>query len=225
MRTHTFLSRFPHVVWSDSPARPIPVNVVLLRIIQQCPFGGAWDLALDDTVADTQFRVHQIPSLCPSAVDKLHKGMPTRAIARIFDPLTNGDAIWKGRREHALLKTITKNIQNRVSMNYTEKLYYSGQPRGIAVAEQWVDPFVSHRKSSPFEAISRCQENPRLGIPRSLLHTVAKCIRQCLPSCCIELLFNFHEVGILASEDRVRRKVTVAVSIELFWNKIVFQNK
>jgi hypothetical protein len=60
--------------------------------------------------------------------------MPTRAIARIFDlqwkkvrhDLTDGDAIWTGRREHRrvdddmharLLEEVTQNIQNRASVN------------------------------------------------------------------------------------------------------------
>jgi hypothetical protein len=42
---------------------------------------------------------------------------------------------------------------------------------------------------------------------------VVKCVRQYLPSCDVELIFNFDEVGILPSEDRVPRNLIVAVSI------------
>jgi hypothetical protein len=70
-RTQIIWSRLPDVAWSDSPARTIPVDVVLPRMIQQCLFdGGTWGLALDDLFANPPLCMHQI-SRSTSAMDKL----------------------------------------------------------------------------------------------------------------------------------------------------------
>jgi hypothetical protein len=112
-----------------------------------------------------------------------------------------------------LFEEITKNIKNRAFVNETEVLHDYGEPLGASVSERSVDPFLSHRKSELCETISRCQENPRLEIHRSLLGMVLKCVRQYQLSWSVESMFNFDEVEILAWEDWVPRKVIVAVSM------------
>jgi hypothetical protein len=156
--------------------------------------------------------------------------MLTRPIARIFDlqlkkvrqSFTHSDAIWKGHGEHrrldddipmTLLEEITKNIQSRASVNEGEVLYRCGKPLGAPLGERWVDAFLSLRKSELFLTISRCQQNLRLEIPRSFLDMVTKCVRQYLPTCCVELIFTFDEAGILASENRVWRKSIGEISM------------
>jgi hypothetical protein len=84
-------------------------------------------------------------------------------------------------------------------------LYDDREPIGASAGERWVDPFLNDRKFELCETISRSQENPRLRIPRF--------IRQYRPNCDVELIFNFNEVGILASDDRVPRKAIPAVSM------------
>jgi hypothetical protein len=134
-RTQIFLSPFPDVAHSNSPARTISVDVGFPWIIQKCSFdGGAWGFALYARFTNAQFHVHQISSLCMSGVDKLRRWISTMSIAQIFDlqrknvrhTLTDSDTIWKGHEDHSqiddgiytrLLEEITKNVQNRASVN------------------------------------------------------------------------------------------------------------
>jgi hypothetical protein len=94
-------------------------------------------------------------------------------------------------------------------VNRTKFLYYWCETFGAAVTEGWVDSFVVPCKAEPFETVSRPQENTRLEILQLFLGTIVECLKQYVPVCRAELVFNSDEVGISEWEDQVQRKVIV----------------
>jgi hypothetical protein len=141
-------------------------------------------LALDINFANARFRAHQIYYLHRFGVNKLHRRLAVKAVARDFDiqpkdvrhPLEKGETIPKGCGEHPALEMdteqhlidwITKNAQNHTAINRTELLHYCGETFGAAVTLGWVDSLLFRHKLKLSETINRPQENPRLEIPRS----------------------------------------------------------
>jgi hypothetical protein len=71
---------------SNSPAPAIPLESTLPRIIQQCLCeGDACELALDINVVNVRFRAHQIYSIHTFGLNRLHRRLAVKAIARAFD--------------------------------------------------------------------------------------------------------------------------------------------
>jgi hypothetical protein len=97
------------MIRSDSLIATISLDVILPRIIQQwlCE-GDICDLALESNFVNARFRAHQIYHLYTFALNKFHKRLAVKLIARAFDvrpkdvrhALEKGDTIPRGRGEH-----------------------------------------------------------------------------------------------------------------------------
>ena len=226
-----FEALFLGMALSNEPALSIPLDVLLPRIIRECLYEGeACNLTLDANFMGAQFRTHQIFYLHSFALDKLHRRLPVKALARAFNiqakdvrrALEKGDTIPSGRGRHPalddeieerLLEWIQKNAHNHTPVNRTELLHYCRETFFAAVTDGWVDSFLSRRNGELFEAISQPQENLRLEVPRLFLDTMIECLTEHVPGCCAELVFNLDEVGISEWEDRVARRVIVPRSM------------
>jgi hypothetical protein len=101
---------------SDSPAPAIPLEVILLRIIQQCLCEGeACELALDSSFVNVRSRADHIYSLHTFRLNRLQRRLAMKVIAHAFDvqpkdvrhALEKGKTIPKGRREHPALEVDT----------------------------------------------------------------------------------------------------------------------
>jgi hypothetical protein len=139
---------------------------MLPRIIQQCLCEeDPCELALDSNCVNARFRAHQIYYLHVFGLNKLHRRLAVKVIARVFDvqskdvrhALEKSETIPKGSGEHPTLKVdteqhlidwITKNAQNQTAINRTKLLHYCGETFGAAVTPGWVDSFYSDINSS-----------------------------------------------------------------------------
>jgi hypothetical protein len=90
---------------SNPPAPAIPLEILLPHIIQQCLYeGDACELALDSNFVNARFRAHQIYYLHTFRLNRLHRRLAVKAIARPFDvqpkdvrrALEKGETIPKG---------------------------------------------------------------------------------------------------------------------------------
>jgi hypothetical protein len=163
---------------SNSPGPAIPLEVILPRIIQQCLWEGeACELALDSNFLDARFPAHQIDYLHTLGLNRLHKQLVAKDIARAFDvqpkdvhhALEKGETISKESGGHPALEVDTEqhlmdwiitNTQNHTAVNRTELLHYCGETFGAAVTLGWVDSFFFRHKPELSEAINRSHENP-----------------------------------------------------------------
>jgi hypothetical protein len=198
----------------NSPAPAIHLEVILPRIIQQylCE-GDACELALDGNFVHARFRAHQIYYLQTFGLNRLHKRLAIKAIARAFDvqskdvrhALEKGETILKGRAEHLALEVdteqylidwIPKNAQNHTTVNRTELLHYCGKTFGVVVTPERVNSFLFRHKLEQSETIRRPHKKPRLEVPRSFLDTMIASLSEYLPGCCAELVFNLDEICI-----------------------------
>jgi hypothetical protein len=102
---------------SNAPVPAIPLDVILPRIIQQCLCeGDTCELVLDSNFVSAQFRAHQIYFLHIFGLNRLHRRLVVKAIARAFDiqpknvrhALEKGEAIPKGREEQPALEVNTE---------------------------------------------------------------------------------------------------------------------
>jgi hypothetical protein len=102
---------------SNSPAPAIPLELILLRIIQQCLCeGDACELALDCNFVNPRFLAHQIYHLHTFGLNKLHSRLAVTDIARAFDvqpkdvrhALEKGKTIPTGRGQHPALEVDTE---------------------------------------------------------------------------------------------------------------------
>jgi hypothetical protein len=137
-----------------------PLEVILPRIIQQCLCeGDACELALDNNFVNARFRAHQIYYLYTFRLNRLHRRLVVKVIARAFDvqlkdvrhALEKGETIPKTRgkypalevdTEQHLIDWITKNAQNHTAVIRTELLHDCGETFGAAVTPGWVDSFL-----------------------------------------------------------------------------------
>jgi hypothetical protein len=141
-------------------------------------------LALDSNFVNAQFRAHQIYYLHTFGLNRLHKRLAVKAIARAFDvqskdvrhALEKGETNSKGRAEHPavevdteqyLIDWITKSAQNHTTVNRTELLRYCDETFGAAVTPGWVNSFLFRHKLEQSEMIRRPQAKPRLEVPQS----------------------------------------------------------
>jgi hypothetical protein len=101
----------------EFPARVIALEVILPRIIQRCFCeGDACELLLDSNSVNTRFRAHQIYSLHTFGLNRLHRQLAVKAIARTFDiwpkdvrdGLENGGTIPKRHGEDPELEVDTE---------------------------------------------------------------------------------------------------------------------
>jgi hypothetical protein len=161
-----FAHYFPFMTRSNPPVPAIPLEVILPRITQQCLCkGDACELALDSNFVNAQFLAHQIYYFHTSGLNRLHRRLAVKAIARAFDvqpkdarhALEKGEAIPKGRGEHPTLEVdteqylidwITKNAQNHTAVNWTELLHYYSETFGAAVTPGGSILFYSDINSS-----------------------------------------------------------------------------
>jgi hypothetical protein len=104
---------------SSSPAPAIPLEIIVPRIIQQCLCeGDACELALDSNFVNAQCRAHQIYYLHTFELNRLHRCLAGKVIARAFDvqpkdvrqALENGETIPKGRESTLHLKWTPSNL-------------------------------------------------------------------------------------------------------------------
>jgi hypothetical protein len=102
---------------SNSPVPAIPFEVILPRIVQQCICeGDACELALDSNFVNAGSRAHQIYQFHTFGLNRLHRRLAVKAIARGFDvqpkdvrPVwEKGETIPKGRGEHPALDVDTE---------------------------------------------------------------------------------------------------------------------
>jgi hypothetical protein len=71
---------------SNSPASVVPFEVILPHIIQQCLCeGDECELGLDSNFVNARFRVHQIYYLHTFGLNRLHRQLAVKAIARAFN--------------------------------------------------------------------------------------------------------------------------------------------
>jgi hypothetical protein len=122
-------------------------------------------LALDGNFLNARFRVQQVCYLHTFGLNRLHRRLALKPIARAFDvqpkdgrhALEKGEIMPKGRGEHPALQLdteqhlidwIAKNAQNHTAVNRIELLHYCGETLGAAVTPGWVDFFDSDRNSS-----------------------------------------------------------------------------
>jgi hypothetical protein len=91
---------------SNSPAPAISLEIFLPCIIQQCFCeGDARELALDSNFVKARFRAHQIYYLQTLRLNRLHRRLTVKAIARALDiqpkdvrhALEKGETIPKGK--------------------------------------------------------------------------------------------------------------------------------
>jgi hypothetical protein len=103
---------------SNSPTPTIPLEVILPRIIQQCLCeGDACELGLDSNFVNARFRVHQICYLHTIGLNRLHRRLEVKAIARAFNiqpkdvrhVLEEGETVPKGRGKTLHLKWTPSN--------------------------------------------------------------------------------------------------------------------
>jgi hypothetical protein len=156
---------------------------------------------------NAQFRSHQISDLHTFALDKFHRRLSIKGIRRAVNlqpkavrhALQKSSAIPKRHGEHPAVEDNTEeglpewvkmNAQHRTAVNRTEVLYDYRETFGAGVTDGWVGTFPGRGEAELFEMVGRPRENPRLEILRVFSDPVVECLKQHVPVCCAELVFN-----------------------------------
>jgi hypothetical protein len=135
-----------------------PFEVILPGIIQQCLCeGDACELALDSSFVSARFRAHQIYSLHIFGLNRLHRQLAVKAIARVFDvqgkdvrhALEKGETIPKGRGGTLHLKWTPSNVcliglqrMPRTTLPSIEQSYFMIAAKLLEQQLHWCGPIL-----------------------------------------------------------------------------------